>query len=69
LHGAGSSRGARAGVDVYLDKHSRDSDEIYASFCHGVYCSSTGLDEKEWEIMYREFVASGLVVKSEPDSG
>jgi hypothetical protein len=34
----------------------------------GYYSPSTNLDSLEWEVMYREFVASGLVVKPEPAS-
>jgi hypothetical protein len=34
----------------------------------GCYSPSTGLDCDEWEMMFQEFVALGLVVKSESDS-
>ena len=50
-----------------LNKASFDSKKVYASFLQGMYCSSTGLEEVEWEIMYREFIALGLVVKDEPN--
>jgi hypothetical protein len=41
--------------------------DIYSSFREGHYSPSIGLERKEWEILFREFVASGVVVKSEPD--
>jgi hypothetical protein len=44
------------------------SDYIYSSFHRGCYSHSTSFDREEWKIMFREFVASGLIVKSEPDS-
>ena len=46
----------------------RETDEVYLSFRRGLYSPSTGLEEEEWKIMYSEFIASGLLVKGEPDS-
>jgi hypothetical protein len=39
---------------------------VESSFHQGYYSPSTNLDPLEWEVMYHEFVASGLVVKPEP---
>jgi hypothetical protein len=42
--------------------------DVESSFCWGYYSPSTNLDHSEWEVMYRQFVDSGLVVKPEPPS-
>jgi hypothetical protein len=39
--------------------------DVEASFCQGYYSPSTNLDRSEWEVMYLQFIESGLVVKSE----
>jgi hypothetical protein len=39
--------------------------DVEASFCRGYYSPSTNLDRSEWEVMYLQFIESGLVVKSE----
>ena len=64
----GSSRSSRKRDVSSLAETSFDSEKVYSSFRHGEYCSSTGLNQGEWEIMYREFLASGLIVKDEPNS-
>jgi hypothetical protein len=38
------------------------------SFWRGYYSPSTNLDLSEWVVMYRQFIESGLIVKSEPAS-
>jgi hypothetical protein len=40
--------------------------DVEASFRRGYYSPSTNLDGSEWEVMYCQFVESGLVVKPEP---
>ena len=64
----GSSRSSRKRDVSSLAETLFDSEKVYSSFRRGEYCSSTGLNQGEWEIMNREFLASGLIVKDEPDS-
>jgi hypothetical protein len=42
--------------------------DVESSFCPGYYSPSTNLDCSEWDVMYHQFVDSGLVVKPEPPS-
>jgi hypothetical protein len=38
---------------------------IWQSFKDGRYSLLTGMEEREWQIMLEQFIASGLVVKNE----
>jgi hypothetical protein len=37
--------------------------DIEASFRQGYYSPPTNLERSEWEVMYRQFVESSLIVK------
>jgi hypothetical protein len=54
---------------VLLDIEAGTSDElplvIKQSFKDGNYCPSTGMEEREWQIMLEQFIVSGVVVKNE----
>jgi hypothetical protein len=70
---AGHSRGRRSSAankllaDFEVGTSSVPYD-VESSFHRGYYSPLTTLDRLEWEVMYREFMASSLVVKSEPHS-
>jgi hypothetical protein len=38
---------------------------IRQSFKDDRYCPSTGMEEREWQIMLEQFIAIGVVVKDE----
>jgi hypothetical protein len=52
-----------------LDVEARASDKlpltIRQSFKDGRYSPSTGMEEVEWQILLKQFIASGVVVKNE----
>jgi hypothetical protein len=54
---------------VLLDVDVRASNElplaIMQSFKDGRYSPSTGMEEREWQIMLEQFIASRVVVKNE----
>jgi hypothetical protein len=54
---------------VLLEVEMEASDElplaIRQSFKDGRYSTSTGMEEVEWQIMLEQFIASGVVVKTE----
>jgi hypothetical protein len=54
---------------VLLDIDLGASDElpliIKQSFKDGRYFPSTSMEEREWQIMLEQFIASGMVVKNE----
>jgi hypothetical protein len=54
---------------VLLDIDLGASDElpliIKQSFKDGHYFPSTSMEEREWQIMLEQFIASGMVVKNE----
>jgi hypothetical protein len=54
---------------VLLDVGAGASNEfplaIRQSFKDGRYSPSTSLEEREWQIMLEQFIASGVVVKNE----
>jgi hypothetical protein len=54
-----------AGEDSEAPSVPRD---VKNSFRRGYYSPSTNLDWSEWEVMYRQFVESGLIVKWESAS-
>jgi hypothetical protein len=37
---------------------------VRQSFKNGQYSPSTGMEEREWQIMLEQFIASGVVVKN-----
>jgi hypothetical protein len=53
---------------VLLDVDMVASDELLLvvrqSFKNGQYSPSTGMEEREWQIMLEQFIASGVVVKN-----
>jgi hypothetical protein len=54
---------------VFLDVDAGDSDEhslaIMQSFKDGRYSPSIDMEEREWQVMLEQFIASGVVVKNE----
>jgi hypothetical protein len=54
---------------VLLDVEAGASDElplmIKQSFKDGRYSPSTGMDEREWQIMLEQFIASGVAIRDE----
>jgi hypothetical protein len=54
---------------VLLDVEAGDSDElpllVRQSFKDGRYSPSTGMEEREWQIMLEQFIAMSVVVKDE----
>jgi hypothetical protein len=54
---------------VLLDVEAGDSDElpllVRQSFKDGRYSPSTGMEEREWQIMLEQFIATSVVVKDE----
>jgi hypothetical protein len=38
---------------------------VRQSFKDGKYSPSTGMEEKEWQIMLEQFIAKGVVIKDE----
>jgi hypothetical protein len=38
---------------------------VRQSFKDGRYSPSTGMEEREWQIMLEQFIATGVVVKDE----
>jgi hypothetical protein len=54
---------------VVLDVETGTSDKlplmIRQSFKDGRYSPLTGMEEIEWQIMFEQFIASGVVVKDE----
>jgi hypothetical protein len=66
----GGGRGSvKIKTKVLLDVNAGASDElmlaISQSFKDARYSPSTGMDEREWQIMLEQFIASGVVVKNE----
>jgi hypothetical protein len=54
---------------VLLDVEAGDSDElpllVRQSFKDGRYSPSTRMEEREWQIMLEQFIATSVVVKDE----
>jgi hypothetical protein len=54
---------------VLLDVEAGDSDElpllVRQSFKDGQYSPSTRMEEREWQIMLEQFIATSVVVKDE----
>jgi hypothetical protein len=52
-------------LDVDVGGFDELSLAIRQSFKDGHYSPSTGMEEREWQIMLEQFIASGVVVKNE----